>query len=105
MTPARVLWTSWSHGLYDKWLALAWLPLAPVLFDVMDANGDSGLDKEEIEYLLRAMNEGNTLFQERNATQVLDDFDSNHDGLLQFEEFTALVKRYPVVIYPYVQWC
>jgi hypothetical protein len=49
--------------------------LLAVLFDMMDANGDLGLDRDELMYLLRAMNEGNSLFRDRNVTSVLNEFD------------------------------
>lgn len=39
-------------------------------------------------------------FRPKNAAQMLQDFDKNNDGLLQLDEFDALVKRFPIVVYP-----
>ncbi len=49
--------------------------MTSVVFDVLDSNGDLGLDASEVEYALRAMNDGNPLFREANASQLLGDFD------------------------------
>ncbi len=67
---------AWARGWAVYRIFRVLVCVLAVIFDVLDSNGDLGLDTDEVEYSLRAMNDGNPLFRENNAQQMLGEFDA-----------------------------
>lgn len=49
--------------------------------------------------LCKAVNEGDPLFAGNFAT-ALQSFDANEDGVITFDEFIAINRRFPTLLYP-----
>ncbi|KAJ8612130.1 hypothetical protein CTAYLR_002436 [Chrysophaeum taylorii] len=68
-------------------------------FDCFDKDHSNAVDESEFTLLLSAVNNGKPLFP-GNFRTALEQFDSNADGLIDFEEFKAIDKRYPLIFFP-----
>ena len=68
-------------------------------FDIFDADGSGCLDEKEFVELCRVVNGASPLFP-GNFQNALEQFDVNDDGLIDFDEFQELDRRYPLVLYP-----
>lgn len=63
------------------------------------ADGSGTIDEEEFVELCTMVNNGSPVFP-GNFLRALEEFDTNDDGLIDFEEFTSLNNRYPIVLFP-----
>lgn len=68
-------------------------------FDHFDADKSGFIDEDEFVALCRAVNNGEPLF-EGNFRHALAKVDLNADGIVDFDEFKALDKRMPLILYP-----
>ena len=68
-------------------------------FNCFDTDYSNAIDEEEFVALLSAVNNGAPLFP-GNFRTALDQFDTNSDGLLDFDEFKSLDRHYPLVFFP-----
>ena len=68
-------------------------------FDSFDDDDGGTLDEEEFMILCKAVNNMNPTFP-GNFTTALQEFDTNGDGLIDFEEFEDLNRFYPLVLFP-----
>lgn len=71
-------------------------------FSTFDANGNGDLDEEEFRQMLRIVNHERPLFP-GNFKQALETFDVNQDGVIGFDEFVEMHKRFPLLMWPLFQ--
>lgn len=58
-------------------------------FAVFDTDGSGALDHDEIKAIFTRPGGGNP-FSDAEVEALINEFDANHDGVLQFEEFSAM---------------
>lgn len=68
-------------------------------FNCFDKDNSDSIDEGEFMLLLGAVNNARPLFP-GNFRTALEQFDTNNDGLLDFQEFQLLDKRYPLIFFP-----
>lgn len=71
-----------------------------MLFNLYDLDGSGGLSHYELSQILMAsVNESNSLMEydliEHLAMCILDNFDTDDDGEVSFDEFVAAISKYP----------
>ncbi|KAF9905473.1 calmodulin-like 3 [Linnemannia zychae] len=59
-------------------------------FGIFDKNGDGVINASELRSLLRMVGEK---FQNQNINETMQQFDTNKDGQIDFEEFLVLVNK------------
>jgi len=69
------------------------------VFDVFDKDGSGTIDEKEFIHLCQTVNNAAPLFP-GNFAEAIAQFDTNDDGLIDFNEFMELDKRYPLVLFP-----
>ncbi len=69
------------------------------VFDVFDKDGSGTIDEKEFIQLCNTVNNAAPLFP-GNFAEAIAQFDTNDDGLIDFNEFMELDKRYPLVLFP-----
>lgn len=69
------------------------------VFDTFDKDGSGALDEEEFMMVCTIVNNGSPTFP-GNFGRALEEFDSNDDGMIDFDEFRELNRRYPMVLFP-----
>ena len=69
------------------------------VFDVFDKDGSGTIDEKEFIVLCNTVNNAAPLFP-GNFAEAIGQFDTNDDGLIDFNEFMELDKRYPLVLFP-----
>ena len=69
------------------------------VFDTYDADGSGAIDEEEFMVLCTSVNAAAPSFP-GNFQRALEEFDSNDDGLIDFDEFRELNRRYPMILFP-----
>ena len=69
------------------------------VFDVFDKDGSGTIDEKEFIHLCNTVNNAAPLFP-GNFAEAISQFDTNDDGLIDFNEFMELDKRYPLVLFP-----
>ena len=66
------------------------------IFDFFDADGNGSLEKRELEVMLQKLGMGAEGGRNSARKKMLDNVfeaaDTNHDGVVSFEEFVALFK-------------
>jgi Ca2+-binding EF-hand superfamily protein len=68
-------------------------------FQQFDTDGSGAIDEQEFVELVRVVNNAAPMFP-GNYASALDQFDANQDGLLDFEEFREIDKRFPLILFP-----
>ncbi|KAH8073674.1 hypothetical protein JL721_2983 [Aureococcus anophagefferens] len=68
-------------------------------FDTYDRDHSNSIDEQEFMALLSSVNNGTPMFP-GNFTTVLQNFDSNDDGIIDFQEFKVIEQRYPLIFFP-----
>jgi len=69
------------------------------VFDCFDKDGSGTIDEKEFIHLCNTVNNAAPLFP-GNFAEAISQFDTNDDGLIDFNEFMELDKRYPLVLFP-----
>ena len=67
-------------------------------FDTFDKDKSNSIDENEFMALLSTVNNGAPLFPGNMGTALMN-FDSNDDGLIDFQEFKVIETRYPCLLY------
>jgi len=70
-----------------------------LVFNMFDKDGSGTIDEEEFMELCALVNDGAPVYP-GNFKTALESFDVNDDGLIDFAEFQALNKRFPLVLFP-----
>ena len=68
-------------------------------FDSFDDDKSGTLDEEEFMEVAKSVNDASPMFP-GNFQTALEEFDQNDDGLIDFDEFNILNRRYPLVLFP-----
>jgi Ca2+-binding EF-hand superfamily protein len=68
-------------------------------FDSFDDDKSGALDEEEFLEVAKSVNDASPMFP-GNFQTALEEFDQNDDGLIDFDEFNILNRRYPLVLFP-----
>ncbi len=68
-------------------------------FDSFDEDKSGTLDEEEFMEVAKCVNDASPMFP-GNFRTALEEFDQNDDGLIDFDEFNILNRRYPLVLFP-----
>ena len=68
-------------------------------FDTFDKDKSNSIDENEFMALLSTVNNGAPLFPGNMGTALMN-FDSNDDGLIDFQEFKVIETRYPMIFFP-----
>ena len=68
-------------------------------FDTFDKDGSGAIDEKEFMDMCYEINNANPAFPD-NFKRALEQFDRNDDGLIDFDEFRELNRRYPLVLFP-----
>ncbi|GAB9462926.1 hypothetical protein Gpo141_00000407 [Globisporangium polare] len=68
-------------------------------FDTFDPAKTGSIGEKEFKRLISVVNDGKPVFP-GNFKNALTEFDRNKDGLLDFEEFKIMNKRYPMLLFP-----
>uniref|UniRef100_K3WVM9 EF-hand domain-containing protein n=1 Tax=Globisporangium ultimum (strain ATCC 200006 / CBS 805.95 / DAOM BR144) TaxID=431595 RepID=K3WVM9_GLOUD len=68
-------------------------------FDTFDPAKTGSIGEKEFKRLISVVNDGKPVFP-GNFKNALSEFDRNKDGLLDFEEFKIMNKRYPMLLFP-----
>ena len=69
------------------------------VFRIFDKDGSGALNETEFIALAAAVNRGQPAFP-GNFKSALAQFDVNDDGVIDFAEFRALHKQFPLILYP-----
>lgn len=68
-------------------------------FDTFDKDGSGAIDEEEYCEVMKGLNNTNPMFP-GNFQRALEEFDQNDDGMIDYNEFKALARQYPIVFFP-----
>lgn len=68
-------------------------------FDTFDTAKCGSIGEKELKRLLTLVNDGKPAFP-GNYKMALQEFDRNKDGVIDFEEFKLMNKRYPLLLFP-----
>jgi len=71
-------------------------------FTTFDKDSSGTIDEEEFMDLCKTINNANPTFP-ANFKRALEEFDRNDDGLIDYDEFKLINRRYPMVLYPAFQ--
>eukprot|EP00924_Labyrinthula_sp_SR-Ha-C_P003240 snap_masked-scaffold_15-processed-gene-3.1-mRNA-1 protein AED:0.13 eAED:0.13 QI:0/0/0/0.33/1/1/3/0/248 len=69
------------------------------VFDIFDADGSGSLDEKEFKTMCLKINNGKPTFA-GSFKKALSAVDSSGDGLIDFQEFVELNKRFPMLAFP-----
>ena len=64
-----------------------------MLFSFFDFDGDGYIDKEELEFGLKVFENDITLANRKALNKLFENIDINHDGKINFIEFTKIVSE------------
>ncbi|KUF81797.1 Calcium-dependent protein kinase 22 [Phytophthora nicotianae] len=68
-------------------------------FDTFDPAASGSIGDKELRRLVSIVNDGQSRFS-GNINNALTEFDRNKDGVIDFEEFKSLNKRFPMLLFP-----
>ena len=68
-------------------------------FDTFDADNSGTIEEDEFMAMCSAVSNSDPTFP-GNFKNALERFDTNDDGLIDFEEFKLINSRYPLVLFP-----
>ncbi|KAF4134894.1 EF-hand domain pair [Phytophthora infestans] len=68
-------------------------------FDTFDPTASGSIGDKELRRLVSIVNDGQSRFS-GNINTALTEFDRNKDGVIDFEEFKNLNKRFPMLLFP-----
>lgn len=68
-------------------------------FDMFDKDGSNAIDEKEFMELCKAVNNASPAFPP-NFVKAMEEFQVNDDGLIEFDEFIELDRRYPLMLFP-----
>ncbi|KAG2760366.1 hypothetical protein PC129_g1869 [Phytophthora cactorum] len=68
-------------------------------FDTFDPAASGSIGDKELRRLVSIVNDGQSRFS-GNINNALTEFDRNKDGVIDFEEFKNLNKRFPMLLFP-----
>jgi len=70
-------------------------------FNIFDVDGNGSIDRSELLQILKSTHMATNNEQvESKATAIMRQIDVNGDGLLSLEEFAAVTKKFPNLIFP-----
>ncbi|KAF0682946.1 Aste57867_24959 [Aphanomyces stellatus] len=69
-------------------------------FELFDEDDSGALDNSEFIHMCESIQIRGEGFFQGNFKRAMDAFDSNHDGLLDLDEFFEMNKKYPLVFWP-----
>ena len=88
-----------SHWLNSILFFLPLLLLLLVCFETYDHDGSGAIDEDEFMELCATVNNAAPAFP-GNFSTALEQFDVNEDGLIDFNEFCEIDRRFPLVLFP-----
>ena len=68
-------------------------------FECFDSDGSGAIDEKEFMALCKAINNSAPNFP-KNFTKALEEFDTNQDGMIDYQEFLEVERRFPIVMFP-----
>lgn len=68
-------------------------------FTTFDKDSSGNLDEDEFMDLCKTISNADPMFP-KNFKRALEEFDKNDDGLIDYNEFKAINRTYPMVLYP-----
>lgn len=68
-------------------------------FDTFDPGKTGAIGEKEFKRLISLVNDGKPAFP-GNFNNALAEFDRNKDGVIDFDEFKVMNKRYPMLLFP-----
>jgi len=69
-------------------------------FSVYDLDGSGFIDSAEMRNIIRATNMSTDKQVDRKVEWLMKQCDTDGDGTISFEEFTALSKKFPNIVFP-----
>lgn len=68
-------------------------------FETFDKDGSNAIDEQEFVELCKHVNNASPTYP-GNFKNTLENFDVNEDGLIDYNEFIELERRYPLILFP-----
>ena len=68
-------------------------------FETFDRDGSNAIDEQEFVELCKHVNNASPTYP-GNFKNALENFDVNEDGLIDYNEFIELERRYPLILFP-----
>lgn len=68
-------------------------------FEMFDKDGSGAIDERELVELCKAVNNAAPVYP-GNFKKALEEFDVNDDGLIDYNEFIQVDRRYPLILFP-----
>ncbi|CAM9810922.1 unnamed protein product, partial [Choristocarpus tenellus] len=72
------------------------------IFNRYDEDDNGAIDMRELKQLVKDVNNSAPLFP-GNFAKALQEFDANCDGFIDFSEFRAMDKAFPLLFFPAFQ--
>eukprot|EP00607_Mallomonas_marina_P002528 CAMPEP_0182433138 /NCGR_PEP_ID=MMETSP1167-20130531/61150_1 /TAXON_ID=2988 /ORGANISM="Mallomonas Sp, Strain CCMP3275" /LENGTH=423 /DNA_ID=CAMNT_0024621447 /DNA_START=207 /DNA_END=1474 /DNA_ORIENTATION=- len=68
-------------------------------FESFDKDGSNGVSEAEYKELIKEVNANKPMFPD-NFKKVLEQFDENQDGVIDYKEFCTMESKFPMILYP-----